>query len=94
MVHSIIGNGIDYDSGPYIVNIPARSNGAVFNVSIIDDKMLEMHETFSLIIESSSLPRSVIPGTSSSTATPGRATVIIFDDDDVKGKASALIKNH
>ena len=50
MVHSIIGNGIDYDSGPYTVHIPARSNGGVFNVSIIDDKMLEMDETFNLVL--------------------------------------------
>ena len=37
----MIGGGIDYDSGPFTVIIPALSIGTFFNVTINDDNILE-----------------------------------------------------
>ena len=46
-----------------------------FNVTIIDDNVLEGDENFMLTIDSSSLPSSVTVGT------PDEATVTIVDND-------------
>ena len=75
----IVGDGIDYDSGPYVVKFPAKSTSATFDVSVNDDKLLETNESFSLNVGSSSLPRkvfrSVIP------RFPVHTIVLIIDDD-------------
>ena len=75
----ILGNNVDYDSGPYTVIISAETNTAAFNVSINDDDMLEMNETFELSIETTSLPEKVFSGATSRF--PSRTTVYILDDD-------------
>lgn len=36
--------GIDYNSGPYTAIFPAGSTNATFNVTIIDDDLLEANE--------------------------------------------------
>ena len=46
-----------------------------FNISINNDDTFEDNETFTLIINTSSLPSHVIVGS------PGQATVTIVDDD-------------
>ena len=48
---------------------------ASFDVAIANDSILEVDENFELIINMSSLPNDVTIGV------PGRATVIIVDDD-------------
>ena len=63
----------DYHSGPYTVTIPAGDNDVTFSVTITDDDIREMSETFNLIIDPSSLPNGV---TSSNNA-----TVTIMDQD-------------
>ena len=63
-------------SGPYTVTFPANATYATFNISIADDTMYEPNnETFTLAIDSSSLPTNI------SVAYPGQATVTIVDDD-------------
>ena len=69
------GGGVDYDSGPYNVTIPAKERGVFFSVFINDDKILEDNETFNLTINSSSLPDRVI------VTNLNKATVIIEDND-------------
>ena len=78
-INIIAGDGIDYDSGPYVVNFPAGSTSATFNVSVNDDKSLETNERFSLSIGSSSLPRRVVG--SRIPQFPSQTTVFIIDDD-------------
>ena len=74
----IVGNNEDYDSGPYSVTIPAGNRSVVFDVSIIDDNMLEMNETFELSIQSTSLPSKVF--LSRTSRNPSMATVYILDN--------------
>ena len=69
--------GNDYGFGPYTVTFPAKEVRAVLNISIIDDKILEMNETFNLIVDESSLPNIEV------LAFPpyDSASVIIVEDD-------------
>ena len=71
----LTGGGVDYDSGPFDITFPAGETLAVFNVSIIDDNIMEGNENFTLSVDPSSLPNSVTIGD------PGHTTVIIIDDD-------------
>ena len=65
----------DYLSGSYPVKFVAEMTSASFNVSIRNDNLLELDETFELVINTSSLPIDVTVGM------PARATVTIVDDD-------------
>ena len=47
---NIIGQGIDYNSGPYDVTFPAGSTNASLDIVINDDGILEGDETFSVYI--------------------------------------------
>ena len=69
----LIGGGIDYDSGPYTVIIPARETSVSFYVSITDDRMHEGDENFILVINSTSL--------SDELTHFSRAVVTILNDD-------------
>lgn len=69
----LIGGGIDYDSGPYTVIIPAGETNVSFYVSITDDRIHEIDENFILIINSTSL--------SDELAHFGPAVVTILNDD-------------
>ena len=51
--------GVDYVSGPYTVKFSAGMTEVLFNVTIMDDNILESNETFQLSITSSSLPNRV-----------------------------------
>ena len=73
-----VGNDVDYGSGPYTVTIPAGNQTVVLDISIIDDNMLEINETFELSVQSTSLPR-VFP--SRTSRNPSMTTVYIIDDD-------------
>jgi len=64
---------VDYVSGPYWIVFPSGVTRVSFNVSIIDDYVLERKEFFQLIIKRYSLPRGVTLGKYS------RAIVIIVD---------------
>ena len=70
-----IGTNEDYFDGPYFILFPAGMTEAVFNIFLIDNGILEETETFSIIINSSSLPNTVTVGE------PGGAEVKILDDD-------------
>ena len=65
---------MDYDFGPYNVTFPAGVTTVSFNISIIDDYILEDNENFTLIINTDSLPDGVITGN------PSRVTMIIIND--------------
>ena len=54
--------GEDYRSGPYYITLAAGMTRLSFNVSILDDKILEEDENFVLTIDPSSLPCSVTTG--------------------------------
>ena len=69
------GGGIDYNSGPYRVTIPAKQRSVFFSVFINDDEILEDNETFNLTINSTSLPDRII------VTNLNKATVIIEDND-------------
>ena len=65
----------DYNSGPYSVIIPAGMTNVPFDVPIIDDTILEENETFTLEINSSSLPSRI------TVSNPSQARVVIRNDD-------------
>ena len=66
---------MDYDSGPYNILFSAGQTSVKFNVSIIDNDLLEDNETFNLTIIPSSLPSKV------NTSNPAQVTVTIVDDE-------------
>ena len=67
--------GDDYNVGPYSVIIPAGETSGSFEISIIDDQMLENNESFDLNIDINTLPDDVTLGS------PDSATMIIINDD-------------
>ena len=71
----MIGRGVDYDSGPYSVLIPAGQTTASLSISIINDAVLENEEQFKLSVNKSSLTSYVMLGILDET------TVNIIDDD-------------
>ena len=73
--HGITGGEIDYESGPYLVSIPAGQKNTLISVPITDDDILERNETFTLFINKQSLPDHVI------VDNPNEAMVTILDDD-------------
>ena len=73
--HYYITGGEDYEAGPYTVIIPAGMASVFFNVSIINDEIYEGNETFSLVVNVTSLPLNVTVGD------PNQATVTVFNDD-------------
>ena len=66
---------MDYTSGPYSVTFPAGITNVTFNIQIINDNMVENNETFTLAIDSSSLPTGIM------VDSPRQATVTIINDD-------------
>ena len=58
----MILGGVDYDTGPYIVVFPAGITSATFNVTIINDNILERDEEFHLNITSPPTASKVILG--------------------------------
>ena len=76
VLRKFTGTGKDYSSGPYKVTFPAGVTQIEVNVPITnDDQVEEKAESFSLSINSSSLPMDITVGN------PDQATVTIVDDD-------------
>jgi len=69
---NVTGGGVDYNSGPYSVILPAGFIILPFSVMIYNDTILENDESFILTIDPSSTPDGV---------SDGQATVTIVDDD-------------
>ena len=67
--------GLDFTSGVYAVLFPAGVTRVTFNVTIIDDNILEHDETFTLAIDLSTLPNRIIIGGSTHTR------ITILNDD-------------
>ena len=66
---------MDYHSGSYHIIFASGIIQAAFNISITDDNILEINETFVVTIDESSLPSGVVVGKQNQTR------VIIIDDD-------------
>ena len=68
--------GTDYVSKPnHTVIFPAGKTHATLNISIYEDNVFENNESFTLTINTSSLPSGVTRGD------PGKTTVTIVDND-------------
>ena len=65
----------DYLAGPYNVTIPTGQTGVSFDISITDDNILEINESFNLVITPESLPFLVSRGI------PGMVLVTIMNND-------------
>ena len=65
----------DYEPMPYSILFPAGIKVNGFKIEIIDDNIFEDTESFSVVIDSSSLPSGV------GVAYPSEASVLILDDD-------------
>ena len=70
-----VGRGVDYISGPYTVQFNVGVTRVPFSVTLKDDSSKEDNETFTLNINSSSLPNSINIGDHAQT------TVTILNDD-------------
>ena len=79
--NNLTGGG-DYISGPYNVTIPAGHTNISFDISIIDNNVVEDDKIFSLAIAPESLSYFVSRGN------PGVAMVTIVNDD---GKSPLLV---
>ena len=67
--------GVDYNAGLYIVTFSAEDVIVTFNISIIDDNILEMIEEFNLSIISTSPSARIFSGNIR------EANVFIIDND-------------
>ena len=74
-INCTLTGGDDYGPGIYTVVIPAGMTMVPFNISIVDDNILEGDEDFDIVIVQPTLPDGVTRGD------PGRATVTIVDND-------------
>ena len=72
-VYNNLTGGVDYNSGPYNVTFPAGVTSVAFNISVINDTILEGNESFTLTIMNSSLLSRVDLGI------PDNTTVTIVD---------------
>ena len=77
----MITGSADYESGPFSVTIPAGEITASFNISLVDDNIFEVNETFSLIIDQSSLSCGVVL-----QPVDYIVMITIVDDDDAHGE--------
>ena len=65
----------DYIGGPYLVNIPAGQTASSFEISIINDSILENNENFHVFISLKSLLNRV------GRVNPYLARITIVDND-------------
>ena len=78
-----VGGGVDYNSGPYSVQFNVGVTRVPFNVTLKDDSSKENNETFTLSINSSSLPNGINVGDHVQT------TVTILNDDGTFSRCGA-----
>ena len=72
---TLTGGGVDYDSGPYTVIIPAGERNTSLSIPINDDNIFEHNENFGLTVNVSSLPTGVYIGNNNETI------ITIVDND-------------
>ena len=72
----MITEGDDYVFETFNITIPAGDTSASFNISISDDDIFETNESFSVTIDSSSLPHRLLVQSEECMV-----MVTIFDDD-------------
>ena len=65
--------GSDYTGGPYNVIFLARRTRAMLTISVINDNILEVNESFSLAVDPAVLPSNV--------ASTDQTTITIIDND-------------
>ena len=67
--------GLDFNFGPRNILFPAGVTRITFNVTIVEDNMLEHDESFSVSVDPLILPNRVTIGSS------GHTVVTIIDDE-------------
>jgi len=75
MTITLPGRRIDYDKGPYLVTFPILTTSVPLIVTINDDNICEISETFTVTIDPNSLPMGVIRGSRRQT------TITLLDGD-------------
>jgi len=70
-INSLIGS--DYISGPYNVTFPAGTTRTVLDISVTNDNILEINESFSLMVNSAVL--------ASNVASVDQTIITIIDND-------------
>lgn len=75
MYINLAGDRFDYASGPFCVSIKKGDVNVSFDIEIIDDKILENDETFTLTIDSSGFPNGF------KLKWPYTSTVTILEDE-------------
>jgi len=70
-INSLIGS--DYISGPYNVTFPTGTTRAVLEILVTNDNILEVNESFGLMVNSAVLPSNV--------ASVDQTTITIIDND-------------
>ena len=73
LINYVTGRNEDYDSGSFLINIPANATRVPFIVLINDDNMYEGNENFTLTIHT--LSANIMVGK------PAQTTVTIIDND-------------
>ena len=73
---NLVGSGVDFDSGPFMVNFEIGQREAAFNITVVNDKLPENEdETFYLTIIATDFP------TSLTRKSPNISTIMILEDD-------------
>ena len=75
---------MDYIPEQYDVMILAGQTSASYSIQIVDDRIPESNETFTIAINPSSLPTNVMiasPAGDPQADSPGNVSVTILDDD-------------
>ena len=67
---------IDYDSMPHNITVPAGDTNGEFNVTLKDDSIFELTETFSISLHVDATPLKI--------STDGGVVVVTIQDDDRK----------
>lgn len=81
-IRGTASNGVDYETIPGHVTIPAGSRSAQIVVTPIDDNLREKTETVIIGLHDPSVPGGIFPGPSTYLASgPRRAAAIIVDND-------------
>jgi len=75
LIKGALTGGVDYESGPYRVELSKGTTSEKFCVDITDDNRLEDDEIFFLEIDSTSLPTGVI------RKDPYKVNATILDDE-------------
>ena len=78
--------GADYTDGPYSVVFMAGRTAEVFTISLTNDNILEVNESFSLAVDSAMLPSNV--------ASTDQTIITIIDNDSKSIMIANIVHKH